>query len=171
MMRWAMVRAAAFVVVVGVIVLMGPGQVLAQMQELLGYVPGYGFVDVNDVRMMAAPISQTQGDVTVTVKQVLANQEGTYVVMKVEGLPPQDDLYYALQPFEGEEMDAWHARNEELWNGTGSRLVLEDGTVVDQQYFQAAPWEGYFTFSVLPKETMSFVLEIPRLPAVPEGPV
>jgi hypothetical protein len=65
-----------------------PG-VAAAIQNWFGFVPGIGFVREGQIRVLAAPVSQTRDGVTVTVKQVLLDSERTVLTYSVEGIPPE----------------------------------------------------------------------------------
>jgi hypothetical protein len=155
---------AVLVIFVAVV---GPQKVLAQMQALIGYVPGVGFVDVNDTRVLLAPVSQTQGDVTVTVKQVMAGPEETYLVFGVDGLGAPEELLAGFWPPDpDEDIQAWQERYNTLWQ-TDGRLNLQDGTEVSNLNIQGAPWDGFYTFPTLPPDVLSVKFEVTRLPGVP----
>ena len=169
--RWprrAFVPAMIALTLVFAVVLIGPQQVLAQVQSWLGYVPGYGFVDLDSARALGQPVSQTKDGVTVTVKQVLSNQDGTFVVLSADGLPPEEEILLDLRPAAGENHEEWLARNNELWE-TDARLIMPDGSVLDQQYFQGAPWDGFFTYATLPKDVLEVTLEFSHIPGIAAG--
>jgi hypothetical protein len=167
--RWVMAPAFMTILFVLLVLVIGPKQVIAQVQALLGYVPGVGFVDVNDVRVLDAPVSQTKDDVTITIKQVLVNQEDTVVVFGIEGLPPEDEILVDLGPVTMENEDEWLERYQELWE-TDARILLPDGEVIDEQYFSGAPWDGYFTFAAtLPSNVLDFSLEFGHIPGIIQG--
>ena len=165
--RWATVPAVILAVLIIFVAVVGPQKVLAEMQALIGYVPGVGFVDVNDTRVLIAPVSQTQDDVTVTVKQVMVGPEETYLVLGVEGLgTPEEFLAGYWPPDPDEDIQAWQERYLALWQ-TDGRLILPDGTEVSNLNIQGAPWDGFYTFPSLPPDVLSAKFEVTRLPGVP----
>ena len=165
--RWAATSAMLATVMTLFVFIVGPQRVLAQVQAMIGYVPGVGFVDVNDVRVLVSPVSQTQGDITVTVKQVMAGPNQTYLVLSVDGLEPTPQLLedYWEQPPE-QPIDEWLARYRSLWESDG-RLILPDGSEVYGESYQGSPGDGFYTMPTLPAGVHSAVFAVTRLPGVP----
>lgn len=86
-LRWATVAAALLLVAALIIGAVGPQRVWAQVQRLLGYVPGVGLVqDTAGLRVLAEPVQVTRQGITVTVKQATADAERTILVWEVTGL-------------------------------------------------------------------------------------
>ncbi|MFZ3071135.1 MAG: hypothetical protein WA110_08455 [Anaerolineaceae bacterium] len=87
--RWAY----AFVPVLLVAVLVmsiGPQKVWAQIQSLVGYVPGLGIVDTSSpFRVLAEPVSQTRDGVTVNIDSALLSEESTRLDVEVLNIPPE----------------------------------------------------------------------------------
>jgi len=82
------VLAIAFVLLlVFLIVLVSVPSVAAAIQRWFGYVPGIGLVSDGQIRVMAEPVSVTREGVTVTVDQVVINQERTALLYSVDGIP------------------------------------------------------------------------------------
>jgi len=54
---------------------------------LTGYIPGIGFVQTNDLRVLAEPVSQTRQGVAVTIEQVVVDTQRTVLAYKTEDLP------------------------------------------------------------------------------------
>ncbi|HOG46110.1 MAG TPA: hypothetical protein PLB78_05645 [Anaerolineae bacterium] len=145
--RWA-VGAAGLVLALAVALLAaGPAEVLAQVQRLLGYVPGIGFVDLDQACVLAAPEALTREGVTLTVEQVVARPNGTTMAIRAAGLPP-------LVPVEAGEAPA---------------LRLADGTVLAHTGYQLRYGAGTIQFPALPEEVYRATLVLPRLPLVPAG--
>ncbi len=169
-MRWGYVPAALTVLFALIVMALGPSRVLAEVQALFGYVPGVGFVDVNTARVLPEPLSQTQGDTTLTIKQVMSGPEATYVVLAVDGLPPLEELMEDYGPYgPDEDVAAWEERYLALWQ-TDARLTLLDGEILlPQQNYTGAPWGGYYTFPPLPEGVMALSFEVSRLPGIPAG--
>ncbi len=69
----------------GTVPLGGPRQAWAQLLRLIGYVPGAGFVEVNETRVLPAPVTHTVGRTTVRVEQVVATSEDTRVRVHISG--------------------------------------------------------------------------------------
>jgi hypothetical protein len=74
----------AFILIVLLVVLaIGPQRVLAQVERLLGYIPGVGFIELNGPMILAEPVTLERGDVTVEVDQMVATTEGSLVQFTV----------------------------------------------------------------------------------------
>ncbi len=85
--RWAL--ALVILIALGVLAI-GPANLAAAMQRLLGYIPGVGLVDESTgLRVLEAPVRLERDGITLTVEQAVADGERTIVVFKVDGIPPQ----------------------------------------------------------------------------------
>jgi len=166
--RWAFAPAMIATLFVIVIAAIGPQKVIAQVQSWFNYVPGFGFVNLNATRVLIEPVSLSQGDMTVTVKQILSNQEGTFVSLNVVGGPSPEEYLEALGPATNENSEEWTDEYQELYDSS-ARLILPDGTVLDDYYHQGAYWDGYLTFETLPRNVLELTLELPRIPGLPWG--
>ena len=91
--RWATVGIAVLLAVAVAFLAVGPQRVWADLQRLLGYVPGVGFVGLEETRVLTAPVTVTRDGVTLRVEQVLAQPDGTTVVVSSEGLSPEDEVW------------------------------------------------------------------------------
>jgi len=63
--------------------------VRAALQQWLGYLPGFGLVQTDQLRQLAEPVSLTQGEFTLTVEQALLNNEKIVINYRIEGLDDQ----------------------------------------------------------------------------------
>jgi hypothetical protein len=83
-------RSMAFVIGVcflSVILVLGPKEVLAAFQDLVGYIPGFGFVsDVNAVRFLEETNTITQENITLKIENVVADLDRTVISARVEGI-------------------------------------------------------------------------------------
>jgi hypothetical protein len=131
-------------------------------------VPGVGFVDVNTARILGEPLQQTKDDVTLTVKQVLANADDTFVVISMDIFPTYEEIQATLGPLTEENRFEWIDRSMALWD-TQARLILDDGSVLESWNFSGSYWDGYFSFPALPEGTLTLELEIDRIPGIPVG--
>ncbi len=167
---WAFAPTFAALFVVIVVLAIGPQRVLAQVQALFGYVPGFGFVETSDFRMLVTPVSQTQDGVTVTVKQVVSNQENTYIIIRVDGLTgtSKQEFYGDLHQYILENPEEWQQLEPELWRPQVT-LTLSDGSVIDEQHYNGSPWEGYFVFPVLPQDILDIAFDMARIPGILPG--
>jgi len=63
----------------------------AAMMRLLGYVPGVGMVEQSaPLRVLARPVSQTRGEITITVTEAVLSVDKTVIVYNVENIPPEN---------------------------------------------------------------------------------
>lgn len=155
-MRWAGAGLALLLILAVTVAALGPQRVWAEVQRLLGYVPGIGFVDLAETRVLVAPVETTRDGVTVRVEQVIAEQDKTRVVVRSEGLPSEDTL---LPP--GAAVPAT-ARDTFV-------LRLPDGRTLTTTEYSLRWGAGTFTFPALPAGVFAATLELDRLPLVPAG--
>lgn len=153
--RWATAAALGLVLTVAVaLAAVGPQRVWADLQRLLGYVPGVGFVNLEETRVLTAPVEVTRNGVTLRVEQVLARPDGTMIVIRSEGLPPEDQLWP-------------HGAREE--GDFQPQLGLPDGRTLISESWALRLGAGTLEFPPLPAEVYRVTLELPRLPLVPAG--
>jgi hypothetical protein len=151
--RWATAAALGLLLAVTVaLASVGPQPVWADLQRLLSYVPGVGFVNLEDTRVLMAPVEVTRNGVTLRVEQTLAGPKRTVVVISSEGLPP-DQLY------------PYGVRREGI--GHQARLRLPDGRTLASKEWTLQMGAGTLEFPPLPKGVYRVTLEFPRLPLVP----
>ena len=82
--RFGAALALPAVLAVALLIVRGPRQALADVQRLLGYVPGLGFVATQDVRVLVEPVAITREGATVGVEQVIAGARDTRIVLSVD---------------------------------------------------------------------------------------
>jgi len=153
--RWATAAALGLLLTVAVaLAAVGPQPVWADLQRLLGYVPGVGFVNLEDTRVLMAPVEVTRNGLTLRVEQVLARPDGTVVVIRSEGLPPEDQLWP-------------HGARED--SDYQPRLRLPDGRTLISESWTLRLGAGTLEFPPLPADVYRVTLELPRLPLVPAG--
>ncbi|TFH36426.1 MAG: DUF4179 domain-containing protein, partial [Anaerolineales bacterium] len=166
--RRAFAPVALALVLAITVALVGPQDVLAQVQAWIGYVPGVGFVDINTARTLGEPLMQSREDITLTIKQVLANADDTFVVISMDHFPTYEEIQARLGPLTEENRYEWIARSQALWE-TPARLILDDGSVLESWNFSGSYWDGYYSFPVLPEGVLAARLEIDRIPGIPIG--
>jgi hypothetical protein len=155
--QWAVGALALALVLALALAIVGPRRVLAQFQQLLGYVPGVGFVDLEATRVLTAPVQVTRGGVTLRITQVLAKPDETLVVFEAEGLP----AYEVRQVNESTEQDLTAALR--LPGGstlTGARQSVGRGNDTVS---------GSLRFAPLPTGVFQATLLLARLPYVEHG--
>ena len=148
------VAATVLVIVALACTLAGPRRVWAQIQQWLGYVPGVGFVDLEETRVLTAPVAVSRDGVTLRVVQVLAQPGGTTIILGSEGLPPEDQVW---------------PRGAKMTEDSEPLLRLPDGQVLAPETFTLRWGAGTLEFPPLPGDVYRVTLVLPRLPLVPAG--
>jgi hypothetical protein len=135
------------------ILAIGPQRVLAQVQHWLGYVPGIGFVEMEQTRVLVAPVDVQQEGVTLRIEQAVAEPGRTLVVISSEGLPP-------------ESPDLPSSRLDTLPKPV---LRIPDGSVLEVVRQDLNYGGGKMEFPALPEGIYELTFEIDRLPLLPAG--
>jgi hypothetical protein len=149
---------AVILLLILAISLVGPQKVLAQVQRLLGYAPGIGFVEPGETRVLLASVEQRQGNVTLRVESVVADSQQTRVVLQVSGLTHEKfDLKSAAGDVP-EEVKPY------LLLPDGSRLASGSSMSGIGDVLQAS-----LSFAPLPSTVDQVTLVLPRLPSLPAG--
>ncbi|MDD5371605.1 MAG: hypothetical protein PHQ40_21200 [Anaerolineaceae bacterium] len=140
-------------VLVSAFLAVGPQRVLAEVERLLGYLPGVGFVSPDQTRMLAAPLQAKQGNSTLDVQQVVAFPDRTIVVATLRSLP--DEITIGMQ-----------------WVGQVT-LLLPDGqrwhNRQASQYTRAGELSAVIEYPPLPAGIDQVTLEMPTLPLAANG--
>jgi hypothetical protein len=152
--RWAAATGTLMLVAAVALAVVGPQRIVAAIQQLLGYVPGIGFVDLEATRLLAAPVEVSRDGVILRVEQVIAQPDGTKVIIRSEGLPPEDQLWP-------------HGAREEA--NYQPLLRLPDGHTLTSDTWSLRLGAGTLEFPPLPDGIYRIILELPRLPLVPAG--
>ncbi len=150
------VAMAALTVLILVVALAGPQQVLASVQRLLGFVPGTGFVQPGETRLLAAPVEATQEGVTLQVQKVIADDKQTELSLTVSGLPNEK----WASPISGLDPYA----SPYLLLAGGKQIASLASMTSSGDTLQAS-----YIFGALPKGVTRFSLVLPRLPGLPAG--
>lgn len=144
------------VLILAVVTAIGPQRVLAAVQNLLGYVPGIGFVDLEGARMLASPVSMTKEGITLELEQVVASREETTVAFRLrvaDVLSNESAATDASDP--GAILD--------LSGGFQPTLVLPDGERIPLTRMRYSGsdccWKGMIHFPPIPAEASQAWLE------------
>ena len=153
--RWAV---GLTLVAVIAIFLIGPGTFAKAMRRLIGYLPGFGLVDLqSSLRGLDAASSQARDGVTLTAEQAVLDEEQTVIVLRVEGLAADD--------FPRTESGPMCSQSP--------RLRLSDGTALTMQGSSSRGWgSGYeqrLTFPAVPSSIASATLEVACLEGTAPG--
>ena len=151
---WQLVTLALLLLAILALFAIGPRRVLAEAQRLLGYVPGMGFVDLDQARVLAAPAAVSQDGVRLQIDELLAEPDQTRLRFSVQGLIATAEIAES-----GPDTDL------------EAHLLLPDGTRL-----RATGWEfntGAFTgelkFPALPQGISELTLTLDRLPFDVQG--
>jgi hypothetical protein len=150
---WRLAVFALILALSAILLAIGPGRVLAQVQRMLGYLPGVGFVDLERARVLPAPVQVQQGKVTLQVDEVLATPDKTLVVFSTQGIGAGDLPW----------------PNPAIGGDFAASLRLPDGSRLEARSWQLELAAGKVEFPPIPASVDRISLEIPRLPLVPEG--
>ena len=145
---------ATILILAAALIVVGPQRVLAQVQRLLGYVPGIGFVDLARAQVLVSPVEATRDGVTLRVSQVIAGPERTEIVISTPGLS-EKDFPRANNPSENPDFTA--------------TLVLPDGSRLEARRWEIGFGSGKLEFPPLPGGVNQVTLIVPRLPLAPAG--
>ena len=154
-MRWATVAAALLLVAALIIGALGPQRVWAQVQRLLGYVPGVGLVqNTAGLRVLVEPVTVTRQGITVTVQQATTDAQRTILVWEVVGL----------------SVKAANSQGGGVGGGPVT-LRLSNGQALALLSGQGKGWgTGHrerYIFPPLPLDATTITLVISRLPGYP----
>lgn len=132
----------------------GPQRVLAQVQRWLGYVPGIGFVNLAETRVLPSPVEVTRDGVTLRVEQVIAGPQRTEVLISSPGFT-EKNLPWPNEAVERPDFAAF--------------LLLLDGSRLEMTRWELNIGAGKLEFPALPGGVSQVTLIVPRLPLVPAG--
>ena len=159
---WAYAALVAVFVTVFIFAI-GPRQVLAGVYQLLGYIPGVGFVgDSQTVQILAEPVSINHGNLTLTLEDAVTDEAYTRLFLRVDGLQMDNGLF--------QEQDQSLAGRKSLIQPDGSEIVLKSWSVEKEgDHFNLT-----YYFDPLPQRVASATLFLDQLPgqadgAAPEG--
>jgi len=146
--KFALFLAGSVAVVLAIIFLVGPQNVVAAFRNLMGYLPGIGFVqNVDQAYVLSEPVALERDGIMVTILEAYADSEQTVVVYQVQGLPASSssETVAPLSPY----------------------LVLQDGSKVELTHGDGGGKDGYWRerlgFPLLGTNVESVTLVIPRL--------
>ncbi len=142
---WAILLGLVLLVIL-VVLAVGPQRVAAEVQKLLGYIPGFGIVEQNvSLRILEEPVSQTRDGITVTVKQAFLTPDKTVLTYTVEGVP-----WSALS----------HQENV-VGCSAGADLHLPDGTLLKSTGGESKLQEFTFDYPPIPANVNQATFVLP----------
>ena len=149
---WAM-SLAVVLVMLTFVGINGPRRTLAQVQRLVGYVPGVGFVDLDQTRLLAAPVEDTQKGVTLRVEQVVADPSGTEVMFTTPGLEEGDLSMDVINGAAGSDFQV--------------SFRLADGREMQSERWEMTAGRTRVQFPPLPEDVYQVEMVVSALPFVP----
>lgn len=153
--RWTAVSLTILLLLLSGLLIIGPERAWAELQAWLGYVPGVGFVDLEDTRVLLTPAVETRDGITLRVTEVVAGPEETTLVIESEGLPPEEAL--------------WGEESPRVDEAFVPRLLQANGTALEVETFTVRYGRGALVFPPLPQNVYHLTLQLPLLPLVPPG--
>ena len=100
---WGILLGLVLFVILAVLAV-GPRRVAAEVQKLLGYIPGFGFVeDAGKVYVLGEPVEITRGGVMLRVDRAVSDKSVFWVELTVLGLPEGLDSSRAFITLPGGE--------------------------------------------------------------------
>ncbi|MBX3046811.1 MAG: hypothetical protein KF698_07430 [Anaerolineales bacterium] len=146
---------ALVLLIVVLVALLGPSDVLAAIQRLMGYVPGVGFIQPQLI--LSEPLTVSRGNVSVTVENLVVSSSESVLVFRIE------DPYSVS----GSQSSSYRETTRNPY------LQMPDGTIYQPLTGQGRlekngrQWRELIRFSPLPPDTTSvfFVTEL----ALPSG--
>ena len=155
---WAASTIVLLVTVV-LITTLGPGQVWAAVQKLIGYIPGIGFVENNEATLiLSQPVTNTRGQVSVTVVNAVASIDNTRIILQADGL---NGLRKYVQDNRPESSGSLR-----LLQPDGSSIPLKSISV---EYVSASAVEVQMNFQPLSTGVREVTLAFTQIPGVPAG--
>ncbi len=154
--RWAAVALGLLLVLAVAVVAIGPQQVWAGLQRLLGYVPGLGFVNLERAYLLVEPVEVSREGATLHVEQVVASPDRTIVEISSSIQPGPETTWYEIK---------------QAYHDFQAFLHLPDGSKLELTAKAMRRGEGTIAFPPLPAgaEIEVITLELPRLPLLPAG--
>jgi hypothetical protein len=130
----------------------GPRNIVAAMQRLLGYIPGVGLVDDSaGLRVLAEPVTIQREGITVSVTQAVLDPQRTVLLFQADGIPPS----------------ARPAGEDSPGCSDSPRLLLPDGTLLQIIEGGGRGWgsgyENRMVFLAVPPEVDQVVFVLPCL--------
>jgi hypothetical protein len=154
-----------------VVLAIGPQRVIAAFQQLFGYFPGFGIVDIGQGEALAAAVETKQDSITLRVEECLATADGTLLVYSLSGAPQGEVPYVAhLQFPDGSDLYS----NDYQTSGDPANLTGSTENLVLHTTAKYAPLpkgvrdlkvvlERYTTSHIKPSYTWVISLHLQRL--------
>jgi hypothetical protein len=147
-------------ILMALVVLLALSGVAYAIGKSLGYVPGVGIVNQNaPVRVLAEPVTVEQDGLTITVSNVVADSERTFIAYSVDGIV----VPARAEPMLCGVMPALH-----LPNGAALNVITEDdGGPLGGMVGSTLKVEQSVTYAFLPADVNTVTLTFPCV--LPDG--
>jgi len=101
--NWRYAVAAALLLIIVAVSVIGPSQVWAQFESWIAYLPGLGRVELSGTRALEEPAIHSEGGISFQVEQFIASPDETYISIHITGLassliPSSDSSYFPGLP-------------------------------------------------------------------------
>src|SRR5271157_806138 len=146
--RWQYAVIVLLVALSIALIAIGPQRALAQVQLWFSYLPGVGFINSEQTRVLAAPLDARQGNTTLQVQQVIAGTDKTVVVVMLHSTPAEITL-----------ATEW-AGKVKLIMPNGQRLASQRSS----QNNETGQLSAEIEYPPLPANIDQVTLEMPKLP-------
>jgi hypothetical protein len=156
--RVALGFALGAVLLAACVLIVGPQNVVAALQKILGYIPGIGFVESGSIRVLAEPVALTRDEITITLKEAVADSIQTILVYEVEGL-------WTVEIRSSDEEDPICDQPDLLRLPDGNEFRLTGG----QGVHWGSGFESRVFFAAIPPDVNEAELVIPCISEMPLG--
>jgi len=127
---WIIIAAVLGAMVISTL-LIGPQRVYAQFIKLFGYIPGVGFVNLDEVRVLKNAVSQQHEEQQLTVVRGLSSKYSTDLWLEFNGeAHPVDDAWLETEDGQRFELTNWNYSPD------------EPGTHGVEMHFQPCHWKS-----------------------------
>ncbi len=97
--NWRYAVAAALLLIIVAVTVIGPARVWAQFESWIAYLPGLGRVELSGSRALEEPAVHSEGGISFQVEQFIASPDETFVSIHITGLassliPSSDSSYF-----------------------------------------------------------------------------
>jgi hypothetical protein len=138
---WVLAFAILLMTLITTLLAIGPQKVLAEVERLLGFVPGTGIVPVGTPLGLAEPYEYTDSGVTLRVESLISTNERTYLTYTIHGLPEKERAYYVsyLELPDGEKYYSRNKISQGFWKPGSDFTNPDDFSYRNTQDFYALP--------------------------------
>jgi len=85
--NWRYAVAAALLLIIVAVTVIGPARVWAQFESWIAYLPGLGSVELSGTRALEEPAVHSEGGISFQVEKFVASPDETFISIHITGLP------------------------------------------------------------------------------------